>query len=353
MRVSAFMFLTDETIGPAELAVALEERGFGGLWVPEHPHIPTGRATPVPPAYGGGELPRMYLRLLDPFVALTAAAAATSCSRRHRRVPARAAQSGRDRQGGRHPRPLSRRRVRLRRGLRLERRRVRRSRPALRRAPRVVREKVELMRRSGATTSAEYAGACRTCSRAGHGRSRRSGRRPVWLGGNGPTHHAGSGPLGRRLVPHPVGPRGRRHRDVPQDGRRRGTRAPTTSASASPPPRPTRLCSRSWQEPTSTRSPSCSRAPGATKCWPHRPRRRHSRPGAGMTAGPAVVDRRADRARRPRPSTSLSLGLLRATNVCVINTHGPGGTIHPRPVWVDTDGRHVCRQLRARSGLVT
>ena len=81
MRLSAFMFLTDQTIGPAELAIALEERGFHGLWVPEHPHIPTRRATPVPPAYGGGDLATFYLRLLDPFVALTAAAAVTSTLR--------------------------------------------------------------------------------------------------------------------------------------------------------------------------------------------------------------------------------------------------------------------------------
>jgi probable F420-dependent oxidoreductase len=76
MRVSAFMFFTDETIGPSELAIALAERGFDGLWMAEHPHIPTRRATPYPDPYGGGELPGMYLRLLDPFVALTAAACA-------------------------------------------------------------------------------------------------------------------------------------------------------------------------------------------------------------------------------------------------------------------------------------
>jgi probable F420-dependent oxidoreductase len=81
VRVSAFMYLTDESIGPVELATALEERAFSGLWVPEHPHIPAARATPVPTAYGGGDLPRMYLRLLDPFVALTAAASATSSLR--------------------------------------------------------------------------------------------------------------------------------------------------------------------------------------------------------------------------------------------------------------------------------
>ena len=79
--MSAFMFLTDETIGPAELAVALEERDFTGLWLPEHPHIPIKRQTPVPPAYGGGQLARMYLRLLDPFVALTVAASVTTTLR--------------------------------------------------------------------------------------------------------------------------------------------------------------------------------------------------------------------------------------------------------------------------------
>ena len=76
MQISAFMFLTDQTIGPAELAVALEDREFTGLWVPEHPHIPTKRETPYPAAYGT-ELAPCYLRLLDPFVALTVAASVT------------------------------------------------------------------------------------------------------------------------------------------------------------------------------------------------------------------------------------------------------------------------------------
>jgi PPOX class probable F420-dependent enzyme len=33
--------------------------------------------------------------------------------------------------------------------------------------------------------------------------------------------------------------------------------------------------------------------------------------------------------------------LLRATNVCVVSTIGPGGAIQSLPVWVDTDGEHV------------
>jgi probable F420-dependent oxidoreductase len=67
-------FVTDEGIRPAELGVALEERGFESFVVPEHTHIPASRATPYP---AGGDLPRMYYRTLDPFVTLTAVAAVT------------------------------------------------------------------------------------------------------------------------------------------------------------------------------------------------------------------------------------------------------------------------------------
>jgi alkanesulfonate monooxygenase SsuD/methylene tetrahydromethanopterin reductase-like flavin-dependent oxidoreductase (luciferase family) len=48
-----------------------EERGFESLFVPEHTHIPASRRTPFP---GGGELETVHYRVLDPFVALTAAA---------------------------------------------------------------------------------------------------------------------------------------------------------------------------------------------------------------------------------------------------------------------------------------
>ena len=46
MRVAVFYFPTDYGIDIAELARALEERGFGSLYVPEHTHILTGRAFP-------------------------------------------------------------------------------------------------------------------------------------------------------------------------------------------------------------------------------------------------------------------------------------------------------------------
>jgi len=74
MRVGVFYFPTDYGIDIAELALALEERGFGSLYVPEHTHIPTGRRTPF---FGGGELPKRYSHTHNPFVALSFAAAAT------------------------------------------------------------------------------------------------------------------------------------------------------------------------------------------------------------------------------------------------------------------------------------
>ena len=75
MHVGAFMFPTEYAIRIDELARALEERGFESLFVPEHTHIPVSRRTPFP---SGGPLPKEYAHTLDPFVALMAAAAATS-----------------------------------------------------------------------------------------------------------------------------------------------------------------------------------------------------------------------------------------------------------------------------------
>ncbi|HKI74332.1 MAG TPA: LLM class F420-dependent oxidoreductase [Pseudomonadales bacterium] len=68
------IFPTDQTIGPIELARAVEERGLDSLFFPEHTHIPVSRKTPYP---AGGDLPDWYWRSHDPFLALTAAAAVT------------------------------------------------------------------------------------------------------------------------------------------------------------------------------------------------------------------------------------------------------------------------------------
>ncbi|MFJ8230794.1 TIGR03619 family F420-dependent LLM class oxidoreductase [Streptomyces sp. NPDC094448] len=78
MRIAVTAALTDETITPIGLAQELEERGFHGLYVPEHTHIPVERATPFPYAAERGEVARWYGRLIDPFVALSQAAAVTS-----------------------------------------------------------------------------------------------------------------------------------------------------------------------------------------------------------------------------------------------------------------------------------
>jgi len=74
MQFGAAMFFTDYSMPPGELGRAMEERGFESLWAPEHSHIPVSRRSPFP---NGGDLPKQYYDVMDPFVTLTAAAAAT------------------------------------------------------------------------------------------------------------------------------------------------------------------------------------------------------------------------------------------------------------------------------------
>ncbi len=75
MHFGGSMFLTDYSMTPAALGKALEERGFESLWAPEHSHIPASRRSPW---LGGGDLPKQYYDVMDPFVTLTAAAMATT-----------------------------------------------------------------------------------------------------------------------------------------------------------------------------------------------------------------------------------------------------------------------------------
>jgi probable F420-dependent oxidoreductase len=74
MKHGLAVFPTDEGVLPAELAQLAEASGFESLFFTDHTHIPAIRSSPAP---RGGELPREYARILDPFVALTAAAAST------------------------------------------------------------------------------------------------------------------------------------------------------------------------------------------------------------------------------------------------------------------------------------
>jgi len=75
MHFGASIFFTDYSISPTELGQALEARGFESVWASEHSHIPLSRKSPWG---GGGELPKQYYDVMDPFVTLTAAAVATT-----------------------------------------------------------------------------------------------------------------------------------------------------------------------------------------------------------------------------------------------------------------------------------
>lgn len=78
MKFGLTIFPTDYTAQPDEFARRAEERGFESIWFPEHTHIPADRRSPWP---GGPELPREYYNTYDPFLALTAAAMATTTLR--------------------------------------------------------------------------------------------------------------------------------------------------------------------------------------------------------------------------------------------------------------------------------
>jgi len=78
MRISVTVVATDTSFPVALLARAVEDRGLHGMWLPDHTHIPICRTSPYPL---GGDLPARYTRILDPFVALGAAAAVTSTLR--------------------------------------------------------------------------------------------------------------------------------------------------------------------------------------------------------------------------------------------------------------------------------
>jgi probable F420-dependent oxidoreductase len=74
MRFGIGGVCTEETLRPAEVARRVEDLGLESLFLGEHTHIPWSRES----AYPMGELPRNYWRTLDPFVALTDAAAGSS-----------------------------------------------------------------------------------------------------------------------------------------------------------------------------------------------------------------------------------------------------------------------------------
>jgi hypothetical protein len=74
MKLGYFDFNPDYSIRPDDLAHACEERGYDSLWLGEHINIPLSRRTPYPL---GGELPKYYSHMRDPFISRMAAGAVT------------------------------------------------------------------------------------------------------------------------------------------------------------------------------------------------------------------------------------------------------------------------------------
>src|SRR3984885_5658812 len=71
-------FPTHDAASPGAVARLAQDHGQESLFFAEHTHIPASRDSPYS---GGGELPRKYVHTYDLFVALTAAAEATSTLR--------------------------------------------------------------------------------------------------------------------------------------------------------------------------------------------------------------------------------------------------------------------------------
>jgi probable F420-dependent oxidoreductase len=76
MKYGVAIFVTERGINPAEVARLAEERGFESLFFPDHTHIPVASANTF--LGGNAPVPDYYREMLDPFVALTAAAGATT-----------------------------------------------------------------------------------------------------------------------------------------------------------------------------------------------------------------------------------------------------------------------------------
>jgi probable F420-dependent oxidoreductase len=74
-KVGVFPASTDRSMPIVELARAAELRGFRGIFLNEHTHVPVDHPRSRFPA--GGEIPERYARFWDPYVALSFVAAQT------------------------------------------------------------------------------------------------------------------------------------------------------------------------------------------------------------------------------------------------------------------------------------
>ena len=80
MHIGVLAFLTEQSGEPGAAARTAEDLGFESFWVAEHLVIPSHYTTYYPRS-PDGKVPEFYAHLVDPFVALSAAAQATSTIR--------------------------------------------------------------------------------------------------------------------------------------------------------------------------------------------------------------------------------------------------------------------------------
>jgi probable F420-dependent oxidoreductase len=76
MKLGVHYYVTGYTIDPITIARAVEDAGFESFWVPEHAVLPTDPSIPFPMT--GGQVPRLYGEMADPFVLLSFIGAATT-----------------------------------------------------------------------------------------------------------------------------------------------------------------------------------------------------------------------------------------------------------------------------------
>ncbi len=76
MKIGVSVFLTEKSGNPGDIAYEAENLGFDSFWVAEHIAIPTHYTTYYPRS-ADGKVPEFYAHLVDPFIALAAAAQTT------------------------------------------------------------------------------------------------------------------------------------------------------------------------------------------------------------------------------------------------------------------------------------
>ena len=76
MKIGVSVFLTDNSVNPGDIAREAENLGFDSFWVAEHIAVPTHYTTHYPRS-ADGKVPPFYAELVDPFIALMAAAQTT------------------------------------------------------------------------------------------------------------------------------------------------------------------------------------------------------------------------------------------------------------------------------------